>query len=307
MFFRLIHEHIKKLSLEITPSHKDLRIPRMYQFECPWTAAQKEIYMINAYKVSSSRIFWMLISFVGNPTQTVLPEMNPTLLKMHILDVDITFSLYTEPPFVHFFLQTPKDKVKCVFRCATTIMNLLSMANERAVPAADDFIPVLIFVLIKANPPCLLSTIQYVQSFYGNRIGGEEQYWWIQFCSAVEFIKNMEYTNEWPQFISVAFSTWVSSDGCRFFFFNIVIWILLVIHKSVLRVIFNPCLKNDDFVIHVCFISHSVLFCYFSCMYLPFSLKYSSFNCYISVKHVTNEEYVIGVFHVVENVSEWLC
>lgn len=99
-----------------------------------------------------------------------------------------------------FFLQTPKDKVKCVFRCATTIMNLLSMANEKAVPAADDFIPVIIFVIIKANPPCLLSTIQYIQSFYGNRIGGEEQYWWIQFCSAVEFIKNMDY-NEWPRSI----------------------------------------------------------------------------------------------------------
>lgn len=98
-------------------------------------------------------------------------------------------------------LQTPKDKVKCVFRCATTIMNLLSMANEKAVPAADDFIPVIIFVIIKANPPCLLSTIQYIQSFYGNRIGGEEQYWWIQFCSAVEFIKNMDYTNEWPRSI----------------------------------------------------------------------------------------------------------
>lgn len=52
LFCRLFQEHIKKLSHVITPSHKDLRIPRMYQFECPWTAAQKEIYMINAYKVS---------------------------------------------------------------------------------------------------------------------------------------------------------------------------------------------------------------------------------------------------------------
>ncbi|KAK3088488.1 hypothetical protein FSP39_019810 [Pinctada imbricata] len=135
---RLFHQHIKKLSQIITPSHKDLRIPRMYQFECPWTAAQKELYMINAYK-------------------------------------------------------TPKDKVKCVTRCSTTIMNLLSMANERSVPAADDFLPVLIYVIIKANPPCMLSTNQYVNSFYGNRFSGEEQYWWIQFSSALEFIKTMEY------------------------------------------------------------------------------------------------------------------
>ena len=89
--------------------------------------------------------------------------------------------------------QTPKDKLKCVLRCSQTIMNLLSLANERSVPAADDFMPVLIFVLIKANPPCLLSTIQYVESFYSNRLHGEEQYWWMQFSSAVEFIKTMDY------------------------------------------------------------------------------------------------------------------
>ncbi len=71
-------------------------------------------------------------------------------------------------------------------------MNLLSMANERSVPAADDFMPVLIFVLIKANPISLLSTVQYVNSFYDKRLAGEEQYWWMQFCSAVEFIKTMD-------------------------------------------------------------------------------------------------------------------
>ena len=90
-----------------------------------------------------------------------------------------------------FLFQTPKDKLLCIVRCSKTIMNLLSMANEKSVPAADDFMPVFIFVIIKANPPCLLSTIQYVNSFYGNRLHGEEQYWWMQFSAAVEFIKTM--------------------------------------------------------------------------------------------------------------------
>ena len=70
------------------------------------------------------------------------------------------------------------------------------MANERSVPAADDFLPVLIYVIIKANPPCMLSTNQYVNSFYTSRFSGEEQYWWIQFSSALEFIKTMEYNAE---------------------------------------------------------------------------------------------------------------
>ena len=48
---RILHNHMKKLSKIITPNHKDLRIPKMYHYECPWPAAQSEIYMINAYKV----------------------------------------------------------------------------------------------------------------------------------------------------------------------------------------------------------------------------------------------------------------
>ncbi|PSN29560.1 hypothetical protein C0J52_22666 [Blattella germanica] len=133
---QVLHEHMKKLSNVITPNHKDLRIPKMFHYECPWPSAQAEVSAMAAYK-------------------------------------------------------TPSDKLQCVFRCATTIMNLLSLACERGVPAADDFVPVLVY----ANPPSLLSTVQYVNSFYGSRLEGEEQYWWIQFCSAIEFIKTMDYSD----------------------------------------------------------------------------------------------------------------
>jgi hypothetical protein len=92
-------------------------------------------------------------------------------------------------------------------------MNLLSMASERA-PAADDLTPVLIYVIIKvsiyiflirkdltdhfsdqANPPFLLSTIQYVECFIGKKLEGEELYWWTQFSSAIQFIKTMDYSD----------------------------------------------------------------------------------------------------------------
>lgn len=135
---QVLHEHIQKLSKIITPDHKDLKISKIYHYECPWPSAQAEIKTINAYK-------------------------------------------------------TPSDKLQCVVRCCTTIMNLLSMANHRSVPAADDFIPVLVYIIIKANPGNLLSTIQYVNSFYQKELKGEDEYWWIQFCSAVEFIKTMDY------------------------------------------------------------------------------------------------------------------
>ena len=48
---------MKKLSKVITPNHKDLRIAKMYHYECPWPAAQNEIYMINAYKVRANLAF----------------------------------------------------------------------------------------------------------------------------------------------------------------------------------------------------------------------------------------------------------
>uniref|UniRef100_T1IJR9 Receptor-mediated endocytosis protein 6 homolog n=1 Tax=Strigamia maritima TaxID=126957 RepID=T1IJR9_STRMM len=89
--------------------------------------------------------------------------------------------------------KTPQDKLHCVFRCCTTIINLLRLANENSVPGADDFMPVLVYILVNANPPNLLSSIQYVNSFYQKRIASEEDYWWTYFCSAVQFIKTMEY------------------------------------------------------------------------------------------------------------------
>lgn len=91
--------------------------------------------------------------------------------------------------------KTPKDKVACVVRCCQTIMNLLSLSAKSNVPAADDFMPVLVYVVVKANPPSLLSTVQYVESFYGNRLSGEDHYWWMQFVAAIEFIKTMDYSS----------------------------------------------------------------------------------------------------------------
>lgn len=86
-----------------------------------------------------------------------------------------------------------RDKVTCVVKCCKTIMTLLSIADEKRAPSADDLMPVLVFVIIQANPNSLLSTVQYVNSFYERHFQGEQAYWWTQFCSAIEFIKTMDY------------------------------------------------------------------------------------------------------------------
>lgn len=90
--------------------------------------------------------------------------------------------------------RTPREKVVCVSRCASAIMDLLSLAQTVST-TADDLMPVLVYVIIQANPQDLLSTMQYVNSFFGNSLTGEDMYWWTQFCAAVEYTKNLEYTD----------------------------------------------------------------------------------------------------------------
>ncbi len=70
-------------------------------------------------------------------------------------------------------------------------MNLLQLTGKTA--GADDFFPVLVYVILCANPPNLHSTIQYVRYFGAASVSfGEAGYWWTQFCSAVTFIQSID-------------------------------------------------------------------------------------------------------------------
>ena len=37
---KVLQVHVEKLREKVTPGHKDLKIPRSYQYECPWPSAQ---------------------------------------------------------------------------------------------------------------------------------------------------------------------------------------------------------------------------------------------------------------------------
>ena len=47
----------------------------------------------------------------------------------------------------------PEEKVQCITRVSTIIMNLLSLSQDKSVPAADDLMPVLVFVSLNFKPP----------------------------------------------------------------------------------------------------------------------------------------------------------
>eukprot|EP00041_Stephanoeca_diplocostata_P022532 m.538980 g.538980 ORF g.538980 m.538980 type:complete len:178 (+) comp22086_c0_seq11:296-829(+) len=61
--------------------------------------------------------------------------------------------------------RAPLDKLHRVVTASKTIFDLLSKGGSGSAVGADDFMPVLIYAIIKANPPMLYSNLQYVTRF----------------------------------------------------------------------------------------------------------------------------------------------
>ncbi|KAK7410564.1 hypothetical protein VNO78_01437 [Psophocarpus tetragonolobus] len=92
--------------------------------------------------------------------------------------------------------KAPRDKLVCILNCCRVISNLLlnaSVASKENPPGADEFLPVLIYVTIKANPPQLHSNLLYIQRFrHQSRLVAEAAYYFTNMLSAESFISNID-------------------------------------------------------------------------------------------------------------------
>jgi hypothetical protein len=61
------------------------------------------------------------------------------------------------------------------------------------IPGVDEFVPIFIYTILKANPPCLHSNIEYLSHFrHPSRMLSESGYYFVSFLTAVSFIESLD-------------------------------------------------------------------------------------------------------------------
>ena len=89
----------------------------------------------------------------------------------------------------------PCDKIACVVNCCSVLFSVLNLArgDGDSRPGADDFLPVFIFVVLRARVPNLWVHSEYVRKFRNPAdLMSKAGYCFVNLQSAIEFILNVD-------------------------------------------------------------------------------------------------------------------
>lgn len=135
---------------------------------------------------SSRALHWVTIEMLCVPVDEEIPEVSDSVVKaitgwLHFHNSQHDCFILLEQSIVwikNVFLnlcvtsdviemdskRVPKAKLACITRCSKHIFNAIKVSKKEAA-SADDFLPTLIYIVLKANPPRLQSNIQYITRF----------------------------------------------------------------------------------------------------------------------------------------------
>uniref|UniRef100_A0A915PXJ8 Rab5 GDP/GTP exchange factor n=1 Tax=Setaria digitata TaxID=48799 RepID=A0A915PXJ8_9BILA len=86
------------------------------------------------------------------------------------------------------------EKLQCLVRCSKMIFEALKESRSGAPAGADEYLPVLIYVILKGNPPLIQSNVKFVSRFAlpTRVLSGESGYYFTNVSCALQFVQNMD-------------------------------------------------------------------------------------------------------------------
>lgn len=174
--FKGSSEHVESVMDEVekymmTRLYKEVFCPETTDDEKKDLAIQKRIRALH----------WVTIEMLCVPVDEEIPAASDSVVKAitDVIEIDSK--------------RVPKDKLACITRCSKHIFNAIKVSKKEAA-SADDFLPTLIYIVLKANPPRLQSNIQYITRFCNpsRLMTGEDGYYFTNLCCAVAFIEKLD-------------------------------------------------------------------------------------------------------------------
>ncbi|KAG2365044.1 hypothetical protein BDR07DRAFT_1400174 [Suillus spraguei] len=90
--------------------------------------------------------------------------------------------------------KAPRDKLICILNCCKIIFGLIRHLHKDE--GADSFVPILIYVVLRANPEHLLSNVEFINRFRNPaKLQSEAGYYLSSLMGAVQFIESMDHTS----------------------------------------------------------------------------------------------------------------